>query len=211
MDTEITIVGCGPGSKDMITIAGLEAIKKGDVIVGSPRLIKTFVSDGGKDIIFLEGNYIKILKELKKIRDKRIVFLVSGDPLIYSLGELIIKYFGPERCRIIPGISSIQYAFAILKESWRDYKICSLHGGREVDIKKVFLSEERFVILLDEKHNIKFIRDHLKDFSEEDYIFWFASNLSLENETIKQISIKEYDKDIHESSLSMLIVRRKDG
>ena len=42
----ITIVGCGPGSPEAITLAGLRAIEGAAVVIGAPRLLESFAPPG---------------------------------------------------------------------------------------------------------------------------------------------------------------------
>jgi precorrin-6B methylase 1 len=55
------------------------------------------------------------------------VALVTGDPGLFSLAKPVIDRFGRERCRIIPGISSVQLAFAAAGLTWEDARIVSAH------------------------------------------------------------------------------------
>src|SRR4030067_3616200 len=103
------IIGCGPGCSDLISIRGRRAIEEADVVVGSGRMLAELVSKEDAETIVLKNNYQDVLDQVDKIRkDNRVVFLVSGDPLLHSLGESIIKRYGKEGCEVIPGISSFQ-------------------------------------------------------------------------------------------------------
>ncbi|MEK6591073.1 MAG: precorrin-6y C5,15-methyltransferase (decarboxylating) subunit CbiE [Nitrospinota bacterium] len=210
MGKRVCIIGCGPGDTDLITLKGKRAIEEADVIAGSRRLLTDFVKGDYATTIILENNYQDILEEVDRIRkDKRVAFLVSGDPLLYSLGESIIKRFGRDNCEVIPGISSFQYAFCQLKESWRDYRVFSLHGNKDMDLNKTFKENERFILLLDPKQNLKFIKGTVKLTHEQGYTFYVASNLSMPTENISRVSFEDLDS-FPEESLSILIVRRGD-
>lgn len=208
MDKKISIVGCGPGAKDLITLRGKKVIKEADVIVGSRRLITDFVRKRDIRTLVLENNYRKVLEDVYRLkRNKRIIFLVSGDPLFHSLGETIIERFGSENCEVIPGVSSFQYAFCQIKESWKDYRVFSLHGDKDIDINKVFKENDRFILFLDPEHNLKFVKRQISSIPKGKYRFYVASNLSMPTEKISGISFADFD-NFPEESLSLLIVRR---
>lgn len=210
MDKKIFIIGCGPGVSDLITLRGKNVIKEADVIIGSRRLIADFAGKGSTKTIFLENNYQKVLEDVDGLKkDKRIVFLVSGDPLVQSLGETIIERFGREKCEVIPGVSSFQYAFCQIKESWKDYKVFSIHGNKDVDISKIFKENDRFILFLDPEHNLKFIKRQIGSIPKGKYRFYVASNLSMPTEKISDISFADFD-NFPEESLSLLIVRKED-
>lgn len=207
MDKKVVIIGCGPGSSDLITLRGRSAIEEADVIVGSVRMLTEFVRKEDAETIVLKNNYKDVLDQVDKIRkDNRVVFLVSGDPLLHSFGESIIKRYGKEGCEVIPGISSFQYAFCRLKESWKDYRVISLHGSRPVDMDKIFRENKRLIILLDPEHNLKLLKGQMESLPVHNYTFYVASNLSLSEEELSQISFDDFD-NFPEESLSILIVR----
>lgn len=60
---------------------------------------------------------------------RNIVLLASGDPLFFGIGKRAIEELGKERVEILPDLSSIQVAFARIKESWDGALLISLHGG----------------------------------------------------------------------------------
>lgn len=209
MDGKIVIIGCGPGAKDLMTLRGRTAIDEADIVIGSKRLLSDFVKKNVKTMT-LENNYRKALEDADMLKEgAKIVFLVSGDPLFYSFGESVIKRFGKENCELIPGISSVQYAFCKIKESWKDYKVFSLHGIRNADINKIFEENERFILLLDSENNLKSIKEKAGQ-SERKYSFYVASNLSGPAENISKVTIDQFD-GLTEQSLSILIVRRENG
>jgi cobalt-precorrin-7 (C5)-methyltransferase len=124
----IVIVGCGPGSPEAITLAGLRAIENAVVVVGAPRLLACFAPPGavqvpvGKDI----GAVLAAIE--RHLPDGNVVVLVTGDPGISSLARPVLQRFGRRACTVIPGISAIQAAFAGLGLDWLDARLVSAHG-----------------------------------------------------------------------------------
>ncbi|MEK7872158.1 MAG: hypothetical protein AAB244_07240, partial [Nitrospirota bacterium] len=98
-----------------------------------------------------------------------------------------------------------QYLFCKLKESWKAYSIFSLHGAKETDIKKIFLENNRFILLLDPKHNLRFVKSKIRSITLHKYTFYVASRLSMPDEKISKISFDDFDR-VKEESLSILIV-----
>ena len=52
--------------------------------------------------------------------------LVSGDPLFYGLARFLCERIGQDQCEIVPHVSSMQLAFARVKESWDDAYLTNL-------------------------------------------------------------------------------------
>ena len=209
MSKQITIIGCGPGAPDLITIRGKEAIEKADLVIGSKRLINDFIKKASLKTLILENNYKEILEQAGQLykQNKKLIFLVSGDPLFYSFGKSVLDKFGQDNCEVIPGISSVQYAFSRLKESWKEYRTFTLHGTNDIEIQKIFDENDKFVLLLDPGNNLKMIKSKLNSKSVSNCKFNVVSNLSLPSQRILDIKFEDFDK-VEEESLSILIVTR---
>ncbi|MBE9537179.1 MAG: precorrin-6y C5,15-methyltransferase (decarboxylating) subunit CbiE [Proteobacteria bacterium] len=204
----ITVVGCGPGAQDLITLRGRKAIDGANLIIGSPRLLADFTEGCRGEKLSIEGNYREIMGSLEeRAQGKKVVILASGDPMLHSFGVVVAKRFGRE-AEYIPGVSSVQYAFTKIARGWDGYRIFSLHGGTGLDVKKVFRENDRIVILLDPKYNLKYLRQELDGESLTGFTFYIASNLSLEDEDCIELGFEEFGT-YKEESLSILIVRKE--
>lgn len=125
---KLFIVGIGPGTKDYMTLAAKNAVKKADCLIGAERLISLF-KDKKIERIYIEGHFSEIIPYIKKYKNKKtIALLVSGDPGLYSLLERVSDEFKKDEYEVIPGISAMQLAFSKIGEGWQDTKIISLHG-----------------------------------------------------------------------------------
>ena len=144
---KIFIIGVGPGAREYVLPAALKRIKDSDCLIGARRALDLFPRFKNEKVCF-DGRLSRVVPYIKKHReDKKIAVLVSGDPGLYSLAQTITKQFKNNEYEVIPGISSLQIAFARIGENWQDARIISLHGrkinqGILCDIKnssKVFI------------------------------------------------------------------------
>ncbi|GAB6167011.1 precorrin-6y C5,15-methyltransferase (decarboxylating) subunit CbiE [Thermostilla marina] len=125
----IDIVGCGPAGEEFLTFAAKRVIEEADVVAGTPRLVEAYAQPH-QERLPLHGDYRQALRTLEqKAAGRRTVLLVTGDPGICSLARLAIEQFGFQRCRVIPGISSVQLAFARFGLDWTDARIVSAHAS----------------------------------------------------------------------------------
>lgn len=78
------------------------------------------------------------------------VVLVSGDPLFFGLGRLLLAELPAEKLVFHPHLSSIQLAFNRVKVPWQDARIISAHG-RSLDELLAALREgaEKIAVLTD--------------------------------------------------------------
>ncbi len=182
----ITIVGCGPGSPDYLTPAAIKAIERADVLVGAQRLLDLFPENAGERIA-VTARLDEVLDRMDARLDSRnVAVLVTGDPGLFSLSKLVIQRFGRARCRVIPGISSVQVAFACLGLDWVDARVVSAHKD-DPDPEPSLEKAEKIAILCGRKGSLQWIRDTLNHLLRDDRKIFVLENLTLENERIREV------------------------
>lgn len=207
---KVIIVGCGPGLKAYISPKALYNVKKADILVGSRRLLKLF-SDVDAEKIVLEKNYRVLVNRIADWSStKQVVVLVSGDPCFFSYTKLIVKKLGCEFCTIIPGISSIQFAFAAIGESWDDACFISLHGrdAEYAQLMKNVREHSKVGILTDHKNTPAVIARQLLAGGIRDRQMFICENLSLPEERILETDLASA-VNINTNGASVVIIKKK--
>lgn len=123
----ITIAGCGPGAPELITPAARTAALEARLLVGSERLLACFPEATGARLAY-RADTAAVLAALAA-GPRPACVLVSGDPGLCSLARAVLDRFGAI-CRIIPGVSSVQAAFAAAGLDWLGSITLSCHGRR---------------------------------------------------------------------------------
>jgi precorrin-2/cobalt-factor-2 C20-methyltransferase len=187
---KLSIVGVGPSDKKYIYPLVLEEIKSADIIAGSPKILNRF-EYLKKDKIEYELEFDTWIKKVEKaIKGSKVVVLVSGDPGFYSLSTLVVNYFKPEIPKILPGISTLQMAYARIGKNWNNVKVASLHG-RNIDIERVLAEDDEIVVLMDSKSSDRNIGKILCDLGYSKRGIYVCSNLGYRNEEICHIDASE--------------------
>jgi cobalt-precorrin-7 (C5)-methyltransferase len=201
----IVIVGCGPGSADYLTPAALNAVKGAQVILGAQRLLDLFPT-ARAERIGLNTGVEELLKAMEdRLGRQRMTVLVSGDPGVFSLARFVIRRFGPNLCRVIPGISSVQVAFARLGLNWDDAHIMSAHKG-DAAANPCPRGARKIAILGGNRGAMRRIaRPFLEGASGSWRIFVFE-NLALEEEFTLEVAPRELEAlDIAPRSVVLII------
>ena len=208
---KVTIVGCGPGSKKYLTGYALQQINNAEVLIGSRRLLSLF-PDAGVDTFVLSNNYKLLITRIVSLsKSKKVVVLVSGDTGFFSYAKLIIDKIGIENCEVIPGISSVQLAFAKIGRAWNDACFMSLHGrtGKLASVVKKIMENEKVAVLTDNANNVRLIARKLLDAGLKDRKIYVCENLSLENERIREFDVSSILK-IQVRDLNVIIFLDED-
>lgn len=184
---QITIVGCGPGSTDCMTVEALRVVESAEVLVGARRLLDAFPQVDCERVA-VGADIEAALDEIASRREsRRVVVLVTGDPGLCSLAQPVIRRFGREMCGVIPGISSVQVAFARAGVDWYGAKIVSVHG-REPDCSlEALASEDKIAVLTEGTASLPWVAELARAMGEGTRVF-LCENLTLENEQVRQVA-----------------------
>ncbi len=150
MMNKVYIIGIGAGTEDYLLPVARKEIQRSDCLIGGRRALRLF-QPLHKEERLLEGNFEQVIPFLLKEREKKkIAVLVSGDPGLYSFLGSISQVLRKEDYVVIPGVSTVQIAFARIGERWEDATLLSLHGRKLDDLaarvensKKTFLFTDR--------------------------------------------------------------------
>jgi cobalt-precorrin-7 (C5)-methyltransferase len=182
----LTIVGCGPGGLEYLTPVARCAIDKADLLAGASRLLDLFPTSSAERIV-MGCDVLKVLKELElHVGRRNVAVLVSGDPGICSLAQPVVQKFGWQACRIIPGVSSVQVAFARLGLDWTDARILSAHH-RAPQLQAAPLSHEsKIAVLAGNTATAGWIVSLAEQLTDTHFIF-VCEDLTLTQERISQL------------------------
>lgn len=190
----ISVVGIGPGDANFLTTEATEVLKIADTVFGSERQLQEIsnITTATKQLL------PKKLAELKTIphQGKEIVILASGDPLLYGIGNWVLRHFTSE-VRIVPGISSIQMMFHKMKLPMNDCFITSSHG-KTPDFD--FLLQHSKVAMVTDSliGPYEIAQEILKRGLQK--IIYIGENLSTNEERIHQLApnkvAKKYDMNV---------------
>ena len=182
---QVIVVGIGPGSPDYLLPIASRTITTAKVLVGSKRALDTFASAGqltkiiDKDI----SGVLDFIEERAGCQD--VVVMVSGDPGFYSMLAALRRRFAAEKLMVIPGISSVQLAFARLAEVWQDAALISMHGRKAADEVLSYRPGYKLGLLTDTQHTPANIAGILLELGwPETACVWLCTNLSYDDEEI---------------------------
>jgi precorrin-6y C5,15-methyltransferase (decarboxylating) CbiE subunit len=204
---DITIVGCGPGSPDYLTPAARQAVAGAEIVVGSLRLLALF-GEAPAVRILVGADISAALDQMAQVEAGRnIAVLVSGDAGLYSLAQNVLARFGRARCRVIPGISSLQVAFARLGLDWADARIVSVHGRRPAIGAAELCGADKIAILCGGGEGLHFAAEIAASLQESHAAF-LCENLTLADERVRQVTAEELDRGDAASLAILLVIRR---
>ena len=187
---KVYIIGIGAGTEDYLLPIARKEIESSDCLIGGRRALRLF-QPLHKEERLLEGNFDRVIPFLLKERErKKIAVLVSGDPGLYSFLGTISRVLKKEDYVVIPGVSTVQIAFARIGERWEDATLLSLHGRKMDDlVAKVDPSEKTF-LFTDPGFPPQKIAAHLLEKGVENRRAIVMENLTYPDERIVDTDLK---------------------
>jgi precorrin-6Y C5,15-methyltransferase (decarboxylating) len=213
---QIDIVGIGLDGAAGITDKIKQLVENATLLVGSARHLSYF--SGHPTIRLVLGDLNQAIEELRQLihTKERVVVVVSGDPLFFGLGRLLLEKLPTQNLRFYPHVTSVQLAFSQIKVPWQDARIVSAHGRSLDELTKLLQQgADKIAVLTDGTNNPGAIaRLYLSLDLSASYDFWICENLGDEKEKILHFTSEKtaklaFMKEDAFSSLNVVILLRQ--
>jgi cobalt-precorrin-7 (C5)-methyltransferase len=186
----ITIVGCGPGALEHVTPAARRAIEQAEVLVGARRVLEELPPTAAERIV-VGADIAGALEALaSRVGRQRIAVVVSGDPGVCSLAQPVIRRFGRAACRVIPGITAVQVAFARLGLEWFGATLLSAHERIPAVTADALADVQKIAVLAGNPVSLPWLGRLGRELAESHAIF-VCENLTLPEERVRRVSAEE--------------------
>ena len=152
---KINIIGIGFRPLDK---RASKALLQSEIVLTNNRLLEAFKEYDEYEAVKDKIVSLKDIHETKQFirdnyRDNKIALLAVGDPMFFGIGRVIKEEIGKESMEVYPDLSSIQVAFARIKETSSNAFIMSLHGGPDPNNRRKLEYEITELPELITKHN----------------------------------------------------------
>ncbi len=114
---KIQIVGIGDDGLEGLTEAAQATIRTAEVLIGTARNLAG-LPDSPAERLPTTGDLAELVEQLRARSSKRVVMIATGDPMFYGVTRYLCEQMGKDRFEILPHVSTMQLAFARVKESW---------------------------------------------------------------------------------------------
>lgn len=200
----IYLIGAGIAGCEGLSTRALEAIDTAEVLVGRQRHLDRFPDFKGEKMVL--GDLPPLLSFLQSTA-KQVAVLATGDPNFFGTGRFLLRNLPKERLEIFANVTSMQYAFARIREPWDDSIFLSVQGrGMGPSIDKI-VAAEKACILTDETNTPAAIAHELISRGAEGYEAWVCEDLGLPTEKFTRTTIKGL-LTLQHSELNILILIR---
>lgn len=209
--TPVHVVGIGLDGADGLVESVRQLVWGARLLIGSDRHLSYFPNHPGQHLVL--GDFTQAIAEIRHqlaTGSSYIVVLVTGDPLFFGLGRLLLTELPPQQLTFHPHLSAVQLAFNRIKVPWQDARVISAHG-RSLDelIQALQQGAGKIAVLTDGTNTPSAIaRLFLALDLPSNFQFWVCENLGGETERVQSWSIAELQSQAF-SPLNVVVLLRQ--
>src|SRR6516162_2896208 len=209
-EAKIYILGIGSDGVAGLTTRGRELLASAELVFGSEGTLS--------GVPELKAERVRIGPELQEITrvleanlgSKRGVILAAGDPLFYGVARYLCDRLGKEHFEVLPHVSSMQLAFARIKESWEDAYLTNLATHPLEAVLDRVRTAETVGLFTSETQDPPFVARELLARGLDYFRAYVCENLGGPDERVTQGELGDI-AGMEFAPLNVLILKRKPG
>lgn len=206
--SKLVILGIGDDGMGGLTESARRILAEADLILGPPSTLSLLEGVPGRKTP-LDADMTAAVRQVKEaLQAVRPVLVNSGDPLFYGVARYLCDRLGKDQFEVVPHVSSMQLAFARIKESWEDAYLTSL-AGRPVEavIDRIRTAEKVGLFSSDEYPPSRIARE-LLDRGIDYFRAFVCENLGSPDERVTQAELGDL-VGVEFDALNVMILIRK--
>jgi precorrin-6B C5,15-methyltransferase / cobalt-precorrin-6B C5,C15-methyltransferase len=210
VDSPIHIVGIGSDGLAGLTARARELVTSADLLLGADNALD-LLPEGRGERVRIGPDLQEVVRLLEaNLGRRRIAIVAVGDPLFYGVARYLCDRLGKEHFEVLPHVSSMQLAFARVKESWEEAFLTNLaNHPLETVLDRIRTAETVGLFPSDQETPEVIARDLLA--RGLDYFrAYVCENLGAPDERVTQGELSEI-QEMEFAPLSVMILTRKPG
>ncbi len=207
---KIYIIGVGTDGQAGLTGKARELLQQAEVVLGSEQtlgLLPDITAEKlrvGADL----GETVQAIEA--RIGKRKMVLVASGDPLFYGVARYLCDKLGKDRFEVLPHVSSMQLAFARVKETWEEAFLTNLATHSLESVIDRIRTAETVGIFTSKDDDPPTIARELLARGLDYFRAYVCENLGGKDERVTQGELHEIQE--HEfAALNVMILKRKPG
>ncbi len=204
---KVHIVGIGDDGVDGMTAHARRLVEAADLLLG-PTSCGTLLPAALRQRLESAANLEELVERIEAAAGKRVVVLASGDPLFYGTARYVCGKLGKDRFEVVPHVSSMQLAFARVKESWEEAFLANLSGQSIERVVDRVRSSDTVGLFTSEQWPPAAVARALLDEGIDSFQAYVCENLGSPDERVTQGSLADIAKESFGPLNVMILVRR---
>jgi precorrin-6Y C5,15-methyltransferase (decarboxylating) len=204
---KIHIIGIGEDGLDGLTLSAQQLIRDAEILIGDEITLAVVPSHGGERLE-VGSDLDEVVQRIAAAAGKRIVLLAVGDPLFYGVARYLCDRLGKDRFEVVPHVSSMQLAFARVKESWDEAYLANLASHSLDHVVEKIRTSAKAGLFTTEEVPPSVVARALLERHLDYFTAYICENLGSPDERVTRCELAEVT-DHEFSPLNVLILIRK--
>ena len=204
---KIHIVGIGENGLDGLTAAARELIQNAQVLVGDEHTLAALPATKAERLN-AGADLDAAVQRIAMASGQRVVVLASGDPLFYGVARYLCDKLGKDRFEVVPHVSSMQLAFARVKESWEDAFLTNLSQHDLPAVLERIRGAEKVGLFTTETHPPAAVARAMPDRGLDYFTGYVCENLGSPDERVTRGELRELADQAFAPLNVMILVRK---
>ena len=204
--SKVQIIGIGDDGLEGLTAAARAVVEQAELLIGARQSLTAVT--GRAERVEIGSDLDAIVRRIEAAAGKRVVVLATGDPLFYGTARYLCDRLGKDQFEVRPHVSSMQLAFARVKESWDDAYLTNLAAQPLEYVVEKARTAAKVGLFTTDAAPPKAVAQALLDRKIDYFTAYVCENLGSPDECVTQGTLAEVaGQDF--SPLNVLILVRK--
>ena len=209
-ENRVPIIGIGSDGLRGLTQTARQILEQAELVLGADRALDLLPELTGERYAIGTDLQAAVRTIQENLGRKRIAVVAIGDPLFYGVARYLCDRIGRDHFEVTPHVSTMQLAFARVKESWEDAYLTNLANHPLVEVIDRIRSAETVGMFPSDTETPAVIARTLLQRAVDCFEMYVCENLGSPDERVTHGELSDI-VDMEFSPLSVVILRRKPG
>jgi precorrin-6Y C5,15-methyltransferase (decarboxylating) len=209
-ESRIHIIGVGSDGLGGLTSRAREILLAANVVFGAENTLRLLPEIKAERHVLGADLHEAMNALTAQASGKRLAIVAGGDPLFYGVARYLCDRLGKERFEVLPHVSSMQLAFARIKESWEEAYLTNLQTHPLETVFDRIRTAETVGLFTSEMEGPPEIARQLLARGLDYFRAYVCENLGAPDERVTQADLNDV-AEMEFAPLNVVILKRKPG
>ena len=205
---KVYIIGIGENGLDGLTAAARELILAAELLAGEAHALAQVPKTPAERLV-VGTSLDEVVQKIEAVAGrKRVVVLAGGDPLFYGVARYLCDKLGKQRFEVVPHVSSMQLAFARVKESWEEAFLTNLANHDLESVIEQVRGAEKVGLFTTDEFPPAAVAEALLDLRIDYFTAYVCENLGSPDERVTQGELGDIARQDFAPLNVMILIRK---